>query len=171
MRPQACLCLIVGVLLVWRVARPASSPPGDSTRPFHSTSVQAHQTAHTDTQTPQIEPTPVPPPAPSPKPHHHHPGDEAPNIPCCGLDFWIYVGACTMLVGFAAIMSGLTIALMSIGENEPPEPQHACVHTSSPGQLCRGARSRRALTTQHMLSRTPACCLLCCLFGRSTKLR
>mmetsp|Transcript_26968 Transcript_26968/g.88177 ORF Transcript_26968/g.88177 Transcript_26968/m.88177 type:complete len:463 (-) Transcript_26968:106-1494(-) len=42
------------------------------------------------------------------------PGDEAPNIPCCGAEFWMYVGICAFLVLFAAIMSGLTISLMSL---------------------------------------------------------
>jgi len=43
-----------------------------------------------------------------------HPGDEAPNIPCCGVDWCIFVAAAALLLVFAAIFSGLTIALMAI---------------------------------------------------------
>jgi metal transporter CNNM len=44
----------------------------------------------------------------------HRPGDEAPNVPCCSLEWWVDVVACGMLVLFAAIMSGLTLALISM---------------------------------------------------------
>ena len=47
---------------------------------------------------------------------HHRPGDGAPDIPCCGLDWWIYAAASVLLLAFAAIFSGLTIALMSIDQ-------------------------------------------------------
>ena len=43
-----------------------------------------------------------------------HPGAEAPNIPCCGVDWCIYAAAAALLLVFAAIFSGLTIALMAI---------------------------------------------------------
>ena len=56
---------------------------------------------------------------------HHHPGDSAPDIPCCGLDWWIYFSASALLVLFAAAFSGLTIALMSI------DPMNLAVITSS----------------------------------------
>ena len=43
-----------------------------------------------------------------------HAGDGAPNIPCCGPEFWMYVALCVGLVVFSAIMAGLTVALMSL---------------------------------------------------------
>ena len=43
-----------------------------------------------------------------------HAGDGAPNIPCCGPEFWMYVALCVGVVVFSAIMAGLTVALMSL---------------------------------------------------------
>jgi len=60
---------------------------------------------------PPFAPPPVEPIVP-PHNHTHHKSGKV--IPCCGVDWWFYVTTCAMLVTFAAIMSGLTIALMSI---------------------------------------------------------
>eukprot|EP00285_Hemiselmis_virescens_P005152 CAMPEP_0173395488 /NCGR_PEP_ID=MMETSP1356-20130122/32216_1 /TAXON_ID=77927 ORGANISM="Hemiselmis virescens, Strain PCC157" /NCGR_SAMPLE_ID=MMETSP1356 /ASSEMBLY_ACC=CAM_ASM_000847 /LENGTH=472 /DNA_ID=CAMNT_0014354233 /DNA_START=1 /DNA_END=1416 /DNA_ORIENTATION=+ len=50
--------------------------------------------------------------------HHSHngtrPGGEPPNIPFGTVEFWIVFTCCMCLVGFAALMSGLTMAYMSI---------------------------------------------------------
>jgi len=60
-------------------------------------------------------PAPPPPePTPAPTPHKHHPGDEAPNLLPFSAEWWIHVVACSMLALFAAIMSGLTLAFMSV---------------------------------------------------------
>ena len=60
-------------------------------------------------------PAPPPPePTPAPTPHKHHPGDEAPNLLPFSAEWWIHVVACSLLALFAAIMSGLTLAFMSV---------------------------------------------------------
>lgn len=47
--------------------------------------------------------------------HHNgtHPGEETPNIPFGTVEFWIVAFVCLLLVAFAALMSGLTMAYMS----------------------------------------------------------
>ena len=47
---------------------------------------------------------------------HHHAGDQTPQIECCGLDFFVILVVCALLVFWAAVMSGLTVALLSMDE-------------------------------------------------------
>ncbi|KAJ1479151.1 hypothetical protein T484DRAFT_1815415 [Baffinella frigidus] len=42
------------------------------------------------------------------------PGGETVDIPCCGTEFIMYLCLCTALVIFAALMAGLTMALMRL---------------------------------------------------------
>jgi len=55
--------------------------------------------------------SPIPPPTPD---HGNDSGGGAENVPCCGVEFWMYVALCVCLIAFAAVMAGLTVALMSL---------------------------------------------------------
>jgi hypothetical protein len=48
------------------------------------------------------------------EPHKHRPGDELPNLVPFSGEWWINKVVCIMLALFAAIMSGLMLALMSV---------------------------------------------------------
>lgn len=63
----------------------------------------------------------------------------AADVACCGTKFFIYVVIIVGLVGFAGLMAGLTLGLMSLGlvdlevlikSGRPQDRIHAGKHTS-----------------------------------------
>ena len=76
---------------------------------------QAHVAAEGPAALTARPPPPAPPPPePPPAPHKRRPGDEAPNLVPFSAEWWIHMAVCIMLALFAAIMSGLTLAFMSV---------------------------------------------------------
>lgn len=72
----------------------------------------------------------------------------------CGLEFWIYIALCVGLVGFAAIMAGLTVALMSLGQSFRHFVAHPCVAGMQVKFTILRTRGRASLP----LARRRACC-------------